>query len=828
MKRSLLLLLIFQVFCLSAQQWVQVASVPDNYRTDHTYAFSIGDTGYMVSGNTASGPTADFYAYDAVANEWTKKQDFPGAARGFAIGDVVDGKAYFGFGSDGNSTLDDFWVYDPVTDMWTELASCDCDARTHPAMVALNGYVYVGLGGGGGNKKDWWAYSIEEDTWEQRADFPAAERHHPYQFHDGEYVYVGNGHGNNTASGLFISNEWYRYDTMLDTWEQVATLPGEGRVAGTQLSHKGFGYVLSGDGDNHGFMETGELWKYDANIDTWIQLPPHPGRSRWAPASFIINDEMYIINGWNSMDGFLDEVYKLDLTVFDEPRLRIMLPKADELTFNRDEQNCDAYAETFIEINTPLVFDEDASITLSVDPSSTAVEGRDYILSSTDGILNAGELTTTIGLTIFNNLVANGDVSLVINLESNQVVESSQSTLTLVEDDLEFDTSVSNQSAIIGEANTTNPNVFGQYYTNMITQSIYQRSILETYELNAGPITQLTLDVEVKESTNPYNNFTIYMANTDVDALGGGISQALGFQQVYQGTFATVEGANVINLDIPFDYDGESNLAIQYCFDNSAFTLDDQVSAFNVNYASTATLKIDNISGCPSEGNQFNTSSLPVILFGEGKAEDLYADIDFPISSTMSANETAYFTSNDSILLSIVASTSNTEECLTATLLSNSNELINVEGSTWQDRIVYLENQNVDNDYAVTLIFPNTGDLDWSSLELVGLYTENKLTDGDTPTWESIAITNVIENEPYTFVTMNYNGVGSYTIGFSEDSNSVIDIESNIIYDRVKYFDIMGREVMVNENMNDNQVEGIFIKTFYYEGEIVKTEKIFR
>jgi len=63
-------------------------------------------------------------------------------------------------------------------------------------------------------------------------------------------------------------------------------------VAGTQFSYNGFGYVLSGDGDNHGSMNTGEFWAYDPVTDTWDELPPHPEGSRWAPASFIIDGEL--------------------------------------------------------------------------------------------------------------------------------------------------------------------------------------------------------------------------------------------------------------------------------------------------------------------------------------------------------------------------------------------------------------------------------------------------------------------------------------------------------------------------------------------------------
>ena len=174
-------------------------------------------------------------------------------------------------------------------------------------MIAHNGSVLVGLGNGSeGNMNDWWAYDIASNTWSQKTDFPSSPRHHPYQFGIGDYAYTGLGHGN----GIF--NEWYRYEIATDTWTEVATLPGEGRVAGTQFSYDGIGYVLSGDGDDHRSMETGEFWAYDPILDTWEERPPHPEGSRWAPASFIIDGEVYLING-TSFGQYVSEVYKFDL-----------------------------------------------------------------------------------------------------------------------------------------------------------------------------------------------------------------------------------------------------------------------------------------------------------------------------------------------------------------------------------------------------------------------------------------------------------------------------------------------------------------------------------
>lgn len=296
----------------SHAQWVQVASPPSNFITDHTIGFALDGKGYLVTGTDQSGNIRDdFYQYDPVTDEFTQLDDFPGGARGFSIGDTWGGKAYIGFGRAGGTSLNDLWEYDPTTEEWTELASCPCEARFHPAFIAHNDKVFVGLGGGNfGNLNDWWIYDIATDTWEQGTNFPSSVRHHPYQFAMGDYIYAGLGHG---AS---IYNTWYRYDPSTDSWDQMESLPGEGRVAGQQFDWNGKGYILSGEGNDHLAMQEGEFWEYDPATDSWTEMPAHPSTSRWAPASFVIENEVYLFNG--IVYGFgppesVEEAYKYNL-----------------------------------------------------------------------------------------------------------------------------------------------------------------------------------------------------------------------------------------------------------------------------------------------------------------------------------------------------------------------------------------------------------------------------------------------------------------------------------------------------------------------------------
>lgn len=298
---------------LFAQSWTSVEPLPDNFRSDHSYGFSIDGTGYLVAGQTNNGYSDAFYSYDAAADAWTALEDFPGDARGYAIGDDWDGKAWFGFGQGTNGILNDLWVFDPATGNWEEKASCPCDARMHPAFVAIDDHIYVGLGNSAsGDLNDWWEYDMESDTWSEKPAFPDTQRHHPYQFGIDGQVYVGFGHHSTE-----IFNEWYRYDPAGESWTEMTTLPDQGRVAGAQFAHNGMGYALSGDGEGHTSMPTGEFWQFDPLDNSWTQWPAHPGMSRWAPSSFVINNEVYLINGMSMDPGtfdYMDTNWKLAMT----------------------------------------------------------------------------------------------------------------------------------------------------------------------------------------------------------------------------------------------------------------------------------------------------------------------------------------------------------------------------------------------------------------------------------------------------------------------------------------------------------------------------------
>jgi N-acetylneuraminic acid mutarotase len=306
-KTLLCLNLIILTFFAHSQSWEQTVSLPNEaLGRNHALTFSLNGFGYLGTGYH-QGQNAlilsDFYKFDPNTKSWTALGDFPAGARGFSYAVTAGGKAYVGFGigvefdsarnQEVTQNQSDLWEYDPVTEAWTELSSCPCLARYHPAFVSTEDKIFVGLGSSEqGNLRDWWEYDIATDTWSQKPNFPGLRRHHPYYFSIDSLAYVGFGHGR------AIYKDFYSYNPRTEEWTEIAEFPGESRVAGTQFSHRGKGYILSGQGSDHENLETGEFWEFDPFTEEWTQLAPHAGTGRWAPASFIINDTLYFGTGY--------------------------------------------------------------------------------------------------------------------------------------------------------------------------------------------------------------------------------------------------------------------------------------------------------------------------------------------------------------------------------------------------------------------------------------------------------------------------------------------------------------------------------------------------
>ena len=299
-----------------AQNWQSLTSYNGDSR-HHPITFSNDRYGFVIAGQNSFGEyLEDSYRFDSQTQNWEQIADFPGGPRGFAYGVSNNTKAYVGFGSNSSESgtiyPTDWWAYDILNNEWSQLADFPSAGRNHPALVIVNDKVYVGLGSNTSNLGDWWEYDIPSDSWLQKANFDFGDRHHPFYFGIDGIPYVGFGHGNSINGATNVYNDLYKYDAVTDSWITLNEFPSEGRVAGTQFSYNGKGYLLSGDGDDHGPLDSGELWEYTPQTDSWVQLESHPGNARWAPGCFVINCDLYFTSGYDR----IDQIYFNDLVKF--------------------------------------------------------------------------------------------------------------------------------------------------------------------------------------------------------------------------------------------------------------------------------------------------------------------------------------------------------------------------------------------------------------------------------------------------------------------------------------------------------------------------------
>ena len=309
----------FFIFLLGyGQNWTQVSNFINEGR-HHPITFSNDNYGFVVAGSYSN----EVYRYDKSNDSWSQLSNFPAAGRGYSYGVTVGNKAYMGLGSTFNGSFpNDWWEYDMDNDTWTQLSNFPGNGRNHPAMIPVGNKIYMGCGSNTSNLSDWWEFDILQNSWSQKTSLPGNDRHHPFYFGIGDFAYVGFGHGSspgpgtNSSTGVSIYNDFYRYDPSNDSWLRLNDFPSEARVAGTQFSYNNKGYVLSGDGDDHGPLSSGEFWEYNPLTDNWSQLPSHPGDAIWAPGNFVIGCDVYFLLGQNnnpSTPVLPVEVYKYKL-----------------------------------------------------------------------------------------------------------------------------------------------------------------------------------------------------------------------------------------------------------------------------------------------------------------------------------------------------------------------------------------------------------------------------------------------------------------------------------------------------------------------------------
>jgi len=504
---------------------------------------------------------------------------------------------------------------------------------------------------------------------------------------------------------------------------------------------------------------------------------------------------------WNSINGGIGAAatYGRGLYTTDEFSNTVLQWSSSSTVVTEADETSQADCKSSYTLDVPIMLnklsEEDAAGMVAISTSSTAIE--------------------------YDDLISEDEKIIQLSLESEFLIFRNDATITIVDNDVAFSSSGLSTDIISADAsnNATSLPFFG-FSEDARTQIYYPADFLSDIGLTQGEIISLQFTVSDKGSAQPYSNFTVRLANSQT-ALDNQFTNISDQDIYYSESFETSLGLMTIPLDRPFTYDGSGGILMEFCYDNDSWTSSDQVLRVADSRPSLLAAFSDNSQGCILE-SATPTSSVPLVGFEVRANSKLLADTEREFATTITGGETAYMSSGDSILASVVALSDNVEDCISVQLAADDRSFAVGEGFSAYGRILNFDTESDDNSYHISFAVP-----DISDDVAAGNYSMGYL-----PSWTGtfddieegitlIPIDSIVTSAGLSTVMFQPDGSGVYFL--IDFFVSVTDIEvGSEPYDRFVYFDLSGKPVV-----NIDQVPtGIYIKTYLFENSIVKSEKV--
>jgi hypothetical protein len=250
----------------SLNSWTQKADFGGAARLN-AVGFSIANKGYVGTGtinifsSTTSGDLKDFWEYDPTNNSWTEKAFFGGAARYAAVGFSIGAQGYIGTGV--TTLIDpdtgfaypedkkDFWEYYPSINIWTQKNDFPGTARGSAVGFSIGNKGYIGTGvSTTGYKKDFYEFNPATLLWTPKANFLGSARYVAMGFSIADKGYIGGG-----LDSAGYKKDFYQFNPTSNTWLQKADFNTfASNNAGVGFSIGNNGYIGTGS-DTKGFLE---------------------------------------------------------------------------------------------------------------------------------------------------------------------------------------------------------------------------------------------------------------------------------------------------------------------------------------------------------------------------------------------------------------------------------------------------------------------------------------------------------------------------------------------------------------------------------------------
>jgi len=252
-------------------------------------AAAIGNSIYVVAGETENGATQALWIYDSIANSWESGPKLPSVAVEDTATTAYGDRFYVFGGSTGSfsGAVSDAAVFDPQTNAWTTLAAMPTP-RGGASAEMINGLIYVigGIGANGESLNTVEIYNPATNTWAAGPSMLEARDNAGSAVIDGT-LYVMGGRTRFTDDTL-TSIEIF--DVASNAWT-----PGAPMITGRRSFAVGtVGNRIQAVGGESPALAINE--EYDPLTNTWRELTPL-NTTRHGAAAGTIGSRLFIIGG---------------------------------------------------------------------------------------------------------------------------------------------------------------------------------------------------------------------------------------------------------------------------------------------------------------------------------------------------------------------------------------------------------------------------------------------------------------------------------------------------------------------------------------------------
>ncbi len=376
---------------------------------------------------------------------------------------------------------------------------------------------------------------------------------------------------------------------------------------------------------------------------------------------------------------------------------------------------CRAYTDYTVNMTIDAAPIGDATVTLSVSPTSTAKQGADFDFT-TNGNFTSPSSTLTfpdgsttsepVTIRVYDDAEVENSESFTlaynVSGSTNALAAPSSPSYTFTIDDNDVapnSTGPTNTYTVGSAVYYLNAGAeappFNAVLPSQRSQMLYRASELTGAGITAGIINSIGIYM-TKQSTRAYQNIQIKMATTSLTNLvtSDVISPVNTSTVATLSSYNTVNGWNTFNLDAPFSWDGTSNIVIEICYDNGTGDTGDLFDkTFGYSDGSGASdgniLWQDSIncSGTftQADANYFSNGIKPELQLNVTTYGNLIATAGSHTEDVADTGNYYYFTGNN--IMNSIAGASADLGCVSSDLSGT--------GNTWQPFIAGMRSEKV-------------------------------------------------------------------------------------------------------------------------------------